>query len=64
MKLHPTVVDKIVKLFESYGGHRGEKKLRSVVAELELSEYERQTGEKILVLSEQLMQETDQILGR
>lgn len=68
MRLHSTVIDKIVHLYETYGGHRNESKLRAMVAELDLSEYERQTGdrsgEKILVLTEQLAQERDSIQGR
>lgn len=64
MKLHATVIDKIVHLYETYGGHRNESKLRSMVAELDLSEYERQSGEKVLVMTDQLNQEKEQVSGR
>lgn len=60
MKLHVSVIERIVHLYETYGGHRDEKRLRNVVAELDLSEYTRQSGEKILVLTEQLDQEREQ----
>lgn len=64
MKLHATLVEKLLHLFETYGGHKNESKLRSMLQQLDLSEYERQSGEKILVLTEQLEQERDQLLPR
>ena len=64
MKLHATVIDKILHLYETYGGHRNESKLRAMVTEIELSEYERQSGDKILVLTEQLEQEKESLQGR
>lgn len=54
MKLHATVVEKLVHLYETYGGHRNEAKLKSMLQQVDLSEYERQTGEKILVMTEDL----------
>lgn len=64
MKLHTSVIEKIIRIYETYGGHKNESKLRAMVNELDLSEYERQSGEKVLVLTEQLNQEKDQIQGR
>lgn len=62
MKLHTTVIEKIVRFYETYGGHKNESKLRAMVSELDLSTYERQnTGEKILVLTEQLESEKENI---
>jgi hypothetical protein len=49
MKLHYTLVDKLVKIYSTYGGHREEVKLREELAKLNVIIYERQTGEKILV---------------
>lgn len=59
MKLHQSVIDRLVHLYETYGGHRNESKLRSQLLEVSLEEYERQSGEKILVLTEDLERERD-----
>jgi hypothetical protein len=64
MKLHPTVIEKLISLCSTYGGHRNDVKLRSMFSELDLSAYERQnTGEKVLVLTEQLNNEKEQLKG-
>lgn len=59
MKLHPHVVDKLIYLFENYGGHVNNAKLRQYLAALDLTPYEKKTGnqEVILVLTEQMMKE-------
>lgn len=55
MRLHGSVIEKLLRVYETYGGHRNETKLRNALDEIDLSEYERQsTGEKILVLTEEL----------
>jgi len=56
MNLHPTVVEKLVKIFTNYGGYREEHRLREALNQLELSPYERQTGNQdtILVLTEDI----------
>ena len=56
MNLHPTVIEKLVKIFTNYGGYREEHRLVAALKKLELSPYERQTGEQdtILVLTEDI----------
>jgi len=56
MKLHTQVVEKLIYLFENYGGHLNNNKLRVKLEELDLSAYERKTGgqDVILVLTEDL----------
>jgi len=56
MNLHPTVIEKLVKIFTNYGGYREEHRLVEALNKLELSPYERQTGEQdtILVLTEDI----------
>lgn len=61
MKLHTSVIERLVSLFEMHGGHRGENRLRNALGEVELSEYDRKSGEKILVLTEELDREMAQI---
>jgi hypothetical protein len=57
MKLHPHVVEKLVYLYENYGGHLNNSKLKAKLEQLDLSAYERKTGEQdvVLVLTEDMM---------
>jgi hypothetical protein len=57
MKLHPNVVDKLIYLYENYGGHLNNGKLRAHLQNIDLSAYERKTGEQdvVLVLTEEMM---------
>ncbi|NBP56285.1 hypothetical protein EBU71_07080 [bacterium] len=57
MKLHPNVVEKLIYLYENYGGHVNNAKLRAHLQNLDLSAYERKTGEQdvVLVLTEDMM---------
>ena len=57
MRLHISTIEKLIRTYENYGGHRNEQKLKSALAELDFSEYERGSGEKILVLTEDLVRE-------
>lgn len=57
MRLHASVVEKLVHLFETYGGHKQETKLRAMLQEVDLSVYERESGENILVYSNDLERE-------
>lgn len=58
MRLHGTTIEKLLRVYETYGGHRTDAKLRAALEEIDLAEYERQTGEKILVLTEDLNRES------
>lgn len=49
MKIHDTLIERLVKLFETYGGHRDEHKLKSELRRLNVMIYTRETGEQILV---------------
>jgi len=57
MKLHPAVVDKLIYLYENYGGHLNNGKLRAHLNNIDLSAYERKTGEQdvVLVLTEDMV---------
>lgn len=54
MRLHDTVVEKLIRLCDNYGGHREQTKLREEISKLDLSEYSQNSGNKVLVLTEQL----------
>lgn len=58
MRFHTSVVDKLIRIYETYGGHRNETKLKNALQAIDLVEYERQSGEKILVTSDDLTAET------
>jgi hypothetical protein len=51
MKLHPAVIDKLIYLYENYGGHLNNPKLRAHLNNIDLSAYERKTGEQDVVLA-------------
>lgn len=61
MKLHSSVIERLLYLFETHGGHRNENRLRTALSDIELSEYDRRSGEKILVLTEELEREMSQV---
>jgi hypothetical protein len=54
MKLHASLVEKLIRLFTTYGGYREDTRLRNELNKLEVSTYERQTGEQILVEKQEL----------
>jgi hypothetical protein len=55
MKLHNTLIEKLIRLYSTYGGYPDERKLRKVLQEVDLTEYKQQTGHKqsVLVLTEE-----------
>jgi len=46
MQLHPTVIERLIKIYTTYGGYREEHKLRDELIKLNLSPYTQQTGER------------------
>lgn len=56
MRLHITVVDRVMKIFDLFSGHSNEVKLRSALQKIDLTPYERKTtGEVLVVLTEDFM---------
>lgn len=63
MKLHPSVVEKLLYLYKTYGGFADERKLREHVQALDLTVYERKTTanqEMVLVLTEDYIKQLNQ----
>lgn len=63
MRLHPSVIEKLIYLYETYGGYSDERKLRTALNNLDLTPYERKTTndqEMILVLTEEYMKALSQ----
>ena len=60
MKLHNMTIEKLIKLYTTYGGYPEERKLRQALQELNLDSYDQQTGNKktVLVLAEDLRRYT------
>ena len=51
MKLHETVVRRLAQMYDTWGGHREDKKLVAELAKLDLTVYHRQDGVDIIVLT-------------
>lgn len=60
MRLHNSVVEKLLYMFQNYGGHERDTKLRRMIEEVDLTPYERRNTpgqEVILVLTEDYMKQ-------
>jgi len=67
MRLHISVVNKLLELVQNYGGHEHDHKLRAKFTELDLTPYERQSTqnqEVILVLTEDYVKQLSGNAGR
>lgn len=54
MKLHSTLIDRFIRVFTTYGGHKDEKKLREELSRIDIGTYTRSSGETILVEASEL----------
>ena len=56
MRLHPTTIKRLLKIYDTYGGHREETKLLEELSRLDLSVYQRTQGpqENVLVCTDEL----------
>lgn len=54
MRLHRSVVDKLLLIYQNYGGQERDTKIRNMISNLDLTPYERQGSDQevILVLTE------------
>ena len=50
MQLHPSVIERLVQIYTTYGGYREEHRLRDELKRVNLSPYTQQTGEKVSFL--------------
>jgi hypothetical protein len=59
MRLHASVIEKLLYIVQNYGGHEHDHKLRAKFNEIDLTPYERrsQNQEVILVLTEDYMKQ-------
>ncbi len=56
MRLHSTVIERLIKIYTNYGGYPEERRQRQALSEMDFTEYQQQTGPQntILVLTEDL----------
>ena len=54
MKLHETLVEELLKLIEINSGFKEQWKLRKMLSEIDLSVYEQQSGNQVLVSTKAL----------
>jgi len=56
MKLHETLVEELLKLIEINSGFKEQWKLRKMLAEIDLSVYEQQSGKQVIVSTKTLQE--------
>lgn len=54
MKLHPTLIEKLIVLFEVNSGWPEQKKLKEALSKIDLSVYTQRDGTEVLVSTKQL----------
>ena len=58
MKLHETLVQKLLKVYEVYSGWTEEKRLVAALRNLDITVYKQQNGNEVLVSTEELYEQT------
>ena len=58
MRLHPSAIQRLLKIYDTYGGYREETKLRQALENLDLSAYQQQQPPnlEVLVCSDELQE--------
>ena len=65
MKLHGTLVERLVQIFTTYGGWQGEKRLKEELSKLNLAVYKQQTtGNDVIVDADLLEKLVNEMPGR
>jgi len=57
MKLHSTLIDKLLKIYEINSGWKEEWKLKQALQKLDFTVYTQSSGQEVLVDTDQLEQE-------
>ena len=63
MKLHETLINKLIQVYEVNAGWQEQKKLRAALAALDITEYTQQTGSEVLVDAKELEQKASKPIG-
>jgi hypothetical protein len=58
MRLHPSAVRRLLKIYDTYGGYREETKLRQQIENLDLSAYQQQEppNQEVLVCTDEMQE--------
>ncbi len=58
MRLHPSAIKRLLKIYETYGGYREETRLRGALENLDLSSYQQQEPphHEVLVCTDELQE--------
>ena len=58
MQLHPSVIEKLLRIYTNYGGYREEHRLREELQKVDLTSYTQKTGSQntFLVLTDDIEQ--------
>ena len=56
MRLHPSAIKRLLKIYETYGGYREETRLKDALENLDLSSYQQQEppNQEVLVCTDEL----------
>ncbi len=56
MQLHPSVIERLVRIYTTYGGYREEHRLREELQKVDLTSYTQKTGNQntFLVLTDDI----------
>lgn len=57
MKLHKTTIDRVLRVFDMWGGRSSNDKLVEAINALDFQVYTQQNGKSVLVLTEELEQQ-------
>ena len=63
MKLHETLINKLIQVYEVNAGWQEQKKLRAALAALDITVYTQQTGSEVLVDAKELEQKASKPIG-
>ena len=61
MKLHGTLIDKLVTIYEVNSGWTEQRKLREALAALNITVYTQQSGTEVLIDADELERKTREI---
>ena len=62
MKMHKTLVDRIMRAYDMWGGRSDDSRLREALSQIDVSEYTGSDGRKVLVTTEDLEREKQKVL--
>lgn len=57
MKMHKSLVERIMRVYDMWGGRSDDTRLRQALMALDISSYKQQTGGEVAVLTEDLKNE-------